>query len=394
MMNTNFASDVFFPALNSAGIPSAEFRTCLTLYLAMEAWFHQNNSKRDVQNVKPFIAYIIDMLKRCFPRTDGNQWKLPKMHGLTRISESMQDYGNAKNFFGGVGEHNHISFVKRTGNNTQKRVGSFSSQVAKRWFESYAIRLSRSFASRRSSSVMFKLVGVKRGDAPAYNKYFAGRYHLLIKEEMDNGRPEYRTSVWHRRKVDRKVTLRPTLLFAILEHAYSCGETLPPLSLAAFTSMQKTFHGTNVTFRFTENWWDGGSWHDWCLLDFTGIFEERNKVGHFPAQILGAYTFDLTDDNCDRAFVLCKVARYPVTLDDLRKNFFVNVEMDPTDPEEYCTDDIYVVGRDQVISPLLIIPNFGDLSHLYKCILPQRYWGEFFSSRLSVFMNTGKVNNI
>ena len=47
----------------------------------------------------------------------------------------MQRFGYASNFFGGVGESNHKTFVKDTGNNTQQRANNFTSQIALRYYE-------------------------------------------------------------------------------------------------------------------------------------------------------------------------------------------------------------------------------------------------------------------
>ena len=47
----------------------------------------------------------------------------------------MQRFGSASNFFGGVGESNHKTFVNDTGNNTQQRANNFTSQIALRYYE-------------------------------------------------------------------------------------------------------------------------------------------------------------------------------------------------------------------------------------------------------------------
>jgi hypothetical protein len=41
-------------------------------------------------------------------------------------------FGNAINFYGGIGEFKQKKFVKETGCNTQKRIQTFTSQVAQR----------------------------------------------------------------------------------------------------------------------------------------------------------------------------------------------------------------------------------------------------------------------
>ncbi len=47
----------------------------------------------------------------------------------------MKLFGSAINFYGGIGECNHKKFVKDTGFNTKKRIRTFTSQVAMRYYE-------------------------------------------------------------------------------------------------------------------------------------------------------------------------------------------------------------------------------------------------------------------
>ncbi len=52
-------------------------------------------------------------------------------------------FGNTINFYGGIGECNHKKFVKETGCNTQKRIPTFTSQVAWRYYEGMTLDIAR-----------------------------------------------------------------------------------------------------------------------------------------------------------------------------------------------------------------------------------------------------------
>ena len=76
---------------------------CIKLYLSMEEWFHETNSKAEVQPARPMIAKVIQLVYEVFPRSKGNGWNLPKTHGLTKMQYYMCLFGCAINFFGGPG---------------------------------------------------------------------------------------------------------------------------------------------------------------------------------------------------------------------------------------------------------------------------------------------------
>jgi hypothetical protein len=47
----------------------------------------------------------------------------------------MKLFGSAINFYGGIGKCNHKTFMKDTGFNTQKRMRTFTLQVAQRYYK-------------------------------------------------------------------------------------------------------------------------------------------------------------------------------------------------------------------------------------------------------------------
>jgi hypothetical protein len=58
-----------------------------------------------------------------------------KFHGVTKFVFYIKLFCNTINFNCGIGECNHKKFVKETGCNTQKRIRTFTSQVAQRYYE-------------------------------------------------------------------------------------------------------------------------------------------------------------------------------------------------------------------------------------------------------------------
>jgi hypothetical protein len=64
----------------------------------------------------------------------------------------MQLFGSAINFYGGVGECNHRKFVKDTGLNTQKRIRTFTLQVAQRYYEAMTLCIANKFLDARKNN--------------------------------------------------------------------------------------------------------------------------------------------------------------------------------------------------------------------------------------------------
>jgi len=105
------------------------------LYLSMEQWFHDSNPKEEVNNARPLIAKVLQLLQNLFPRDGtGNEYNMPKMHAMTKFQFYMKQYGSAINFYGGTGESAHKHFVKAPGLKTQRRVTEFPSQVANQYY--------------------------------------------------------------------------------------------------------------------------------------------------------------------------------------------------------------------------------------------------------------------
>jgi hypothetical protein len=115
----------------------------------MEEWFHGNNLKEEVNLANSLVAETLESLHTCFPRWDkdsnkeGQGWSVSKFHGVTKFVLYIKLFGNAINFYGGIGECNHKKFVKEMRCNTQNRIRTFTSQVAQRYYEGMTLDIAR-----------------------------------------------------------------------------------------------------------------------------------------------------------------------------------------------------------------------------------------------------------
>ncbi len=101
----------------------------------MEEWFHTSNNKEEVNNARENISQVLLALQKFFPRSENtNGYKLPKMHGMTKMQPYIKQFGSAMNFFGGPGEAAHKTFVKAAGLKTQCRAPEVASQTAHQFY--------------------------------------------------------------------------------------------------------------------------------------------------------------------------------------------------------------------------------------------------------------------
>jgi hypothetical protein len=121
LCHTNAVCKDFEKILCQSRINSANFFKCLELYISMEEWFQENNLNKEVNLANSLVAEILDLLHTFFPQWDkdsnkeGQKWSVSKFHGVSKFVLHIKLFGNAINFYGGIGEYNHKKFVKETG---------------------------------------------------------------------------------------------------------------------------------------------------------------------------------------------------------------------------------------------------------------------------------------
>ncbi len=95
-------------------INAFEMLLCYWAWLKKEEYWDCQD-KDALHSAKEAITTTIDMLKRLFPRTEGSQWNIPKIHEQEYIAENIQLFGAHQNIHTSPQEHNHINNVKRPG---------------------------------------------------------------------------------------------------------------------------------------------------------------------------------------------------------------------------------------------------------------------------------------
>jgi hypothetical protein len=57
------------------------------------------------------------------------------MHGMTKMQSYIKLFGSGMNFYGGLCEAAHKTFVKSAGQKTQRRLSKFAQQTAHQYYD-------------------------------------------------------------------------------------------------------------------------------------------------------------------------------------------------------------------------------------------------------------------
>ena len=99
----------------------------------------QSNPIEQVRNTVRLVGVLIDSIKKCFRRVDGNGWNIPKIRSLSKIIYYMLKFGSAKGVSSQTGERALKKIVKDPAKNTQRRAGCFTEQVANLVYEKHVL---------------------------------------------------------------------------------------------------------------------------------------------------------------------------------------------------------------------------------------------------------------
>ena len=359
VLHTQFAVSEVIPVLKAGGIDVQKLRACLTLYLCMEKWFHDTNSQEEVRRASTLVGDVITMIKETFPRKTGNGWHLPKVHGLTKFTHHMCRYGSAINFFGGIGEHNHVSFVKKTGRNTQKRIGSFVSQLSLRYYETHILGLAQSFSNARMTRQGYTFVQATKKSS--WDDKYRGKFSITVTSRDQNRLFQYTTKSSNKKR-RQTASLENEFLKIVVTRGHFSGKHLP-LTFTSFSSVVKWIDGEQYIFRCCDEFYGKGAWYDWLLVD---LYEE----GQYPAQLLGAFAFDDTD--IESCHVVVRLATSPMSWEEIETDFVRGLVLGTED------EDVRLIDYDQIMSSLVVYPNYGAVSEEFLCALPCYKWADFF----------------
>jgi hypothetical protein len=152
---------------------------------------------------------VLTLLKKYFPRNGDNTngYKLPKMHGATKMQTYIKLLGSGLNFFGGPGEAAHKIFVKAAGQKTQRRLSEFAQQTLTQY---YYMILSLRAAEKLNKNYSYKDNSIASNtDNDDVQIELPGRYDIILlsNDIIDEMYQESTVCVkWHTNDNEKNVT--------------------------------------------------------------------------------------------------------------------------------------------------------------------------------------------
>jgi hypothetical protein len=284
----------------------------------MEEWFHDSNDKDEVNSSRGEISKVLTSLQKFFPRLEHtNDYRLPKMHGMTKMQSYIKCFGSGMNFYGSPGEAVHKIFVKSAGQRTQRRENKFSQQTAHQYYNymlsTHAIQHLAYVSScliQSGTEDLPRQLDKNTDEEDDVNIILSVKYELEVTPEMIDKMETNQTIdiVWLTGKAKKmnsgKYKLRKELVQCLVRKINnSTGNTT---LIVGHTRAIVTSSITNErSIIYSHPCYKGEKWYDWAMVHF----EETNNLGeivenyYYSPRLLGF----ITTNNTQEAVIQCSV---------------------------------------------------------------------------------------
>jgi len=164
--------------------------------------------------------------------------------------------------------------VKLTGFNTQKRIQSFTSQVATRYYEGMTFEIAHTHAQHRLSNC------VTGSDQTVSKNYVTAKmeckYTLTLEGLEDNG-------IFSQSNVDNSCSPPTHLIRGIVVYAARELNIQDRFSVIGYTACKMHVDESDESFRCSSKYSHDGQWYDLCLIKWV---DSSNTSQTYPGSIL------------------------------------------------------------------------------------------------------------
>jgi len=373
-LHTEQCKEIFADGCNESRVSLEQMKNCLKLQLGFEKWVNDSNTKEDVTRATVLVADLITCIKTCFPRSAGNQWCIPKMHSLSKMTHYMKNFGKAKNFSGQVGERALKSIVKDHSTKTQRRVNVFATQCADRQFESFVYK----YAYNDIAELLgegYHRVNNRSADIAVIK----GKHTISFSSSDHRGRGDFSVT-WHdknRNSID--VPIHDMVAHTLRTYART-HEWTSPFVVHGYTSAHILVDGVQDRILFHANpYVYGGERYHFCMVKFTDDNEENEYT--CPARILSFVQFPTNgiptpDGKHNELYAIVHTATDYISWEAMDKSFVL----------PFCLSDmrscVFIINVNSICDPLFVCPNYGKDGTHYLCCIPYRRWGNYFRNQM------------
>jgi hypothetical protein len=373
-MHTRDGEHLFADGCTEADVSLEEMKHCLKLQLSFERWINDSNSIVDVQRASKLLAELITLIQKCFPRTIGNGWCIPKIHSLSKMIHYVQQFGKAKNFCGQVGERVLKTVVKNHAQQTQRRINVFASQCADRQFEASIYKYAYEDMSESITGKYFK-----KNTMSDDNLECRGKHSMFFTKSDNRGRGDVQVT-WADRARIGNVRPHDIVQFALRTHACANGWT-EEFTVLCYTSVRIILPDREEPTLFHANpSIYGNERYQFCMVHFSDDSDLETKK-YCPARILSfvrftTKQFPTPDTHDDSVYAVIHTAAHYMSWEKLDREFICGFTLGDL---KTC---VYIVNVRTITDPLFVCRNYGKAANHYFCSLPYRQWGNYFQNRI------------
>ena len=301
--------------------------------LASVVWLHSDNNKEEVRKSEAAFGKVLSDIKNIFPRSCGNSWKLPKVHGYMLMQRYVQMYGNAYNFYGGWGERCHIEWIKDNGLRTQRQASNFNDQIGERICEGVILKMAEDtlvsdlsdqmdLLSISTTHLRNRMDDMSNPDSSnndvvlstTFGKCFRGRHSVTVSVQEDFDEDQFGDAFvsdhrfchsvnWksdnkEKQCIGRRISFE--LEYFLVQRAISLQTSTVVLTAYTEAYIQFSNLPDQTVIRCTDNY-RGQSWYDFVMVKrndvilpgkVVGIIEDDGKVKFVIHSAIVANGFD------------------------------------------------------------------------------------------------------
>ena len=391
---TQAGRDLLEDGWKRENITQKDYRDCIKLLLGFERWCMQSNPIEKVEHATPLVGVLINLIKKCFKRQEGNGWNIPKIHSLAKITYYMLKFGSARGVSGQTGERALKEIVKNPAKNTQRRAKNFTEQVANRVYENKVLEYA---FDDIKCEIGLDYEKCDNSDVSGWRVY--GRY-IMAFSNCDHHQRGTIHVIWNDKyKQILSIDVSKVMKYTIRKFASDNGYR-GPLNVTGYTRGTKVFSSVEGATQFHASELSSGSpWYDHAMVQFHEDGKDLSDTTS-PARIYGFYRYNSTgvptprlindlsmpssqikakDANDNKLYAVIHTASKYLSWQTIEKDFVAQFKFGD---EDKC---IFIVDVDTIISPLFVFKNFGGSDsdkENYFCALPRRKWAQYFDRRI------------
>ena len=443
-MHTSYCEAIMRPHFENVGISFERMRFTSMLLLSWDRFLLDSNERWEYDDGMYGTISLMKRMKKHYPKQvrekskemgDGSHgWHIVKFHVMQQLMANCLKFGSARTTHGSKAENNHKTYVKQTGQQTQRRSESFATQIAQNYYENEVLKKGFNMVKKHCMPTSHrqneyhsekyseeKKFYIEADEIPLFSQYeptsnlpdpsierfkectMRGSYSMNIK--VDRRHRITASARWKDRdkdKISGMVQPHPIIKYALGRSAIKLAQTIgvsdgQSFEVEGFTSLKAPINnGENTTYNVTfkcSPMERGREWYDFALIRMPKTKEKLNGdtcvakiLGFVMYKTKGALTFKhimMDDKTKDEVLQSTDKTRYMIVqceeefteYKDITKSFVKRIRLQSH-------NHIHIIPIGCIVGPLLVVPDITGRGVVSKSsfIVASGYhkWGSLF----------------